>query len=117
MIQQSEQGIVRACLDLLRLRGIFCWRQKCGGVSLQVGADHRERFVRFTSINGVSDIIGVLPGGRIICVECKRPGGRLTPDQIEFQNAVRRRGGLALVIYDDADLADILDRELRKAVA
>jgi hypothetical protein len=35
----------------------------CGGV--KVGRGDQLRYVRFTSINGVSDIIGVLPGGRM----------------------------------------------------
>ncbi len=116
-LHQRERNLVKACLDLLRFRGVFAWRQNCGGVSMPVGADRRERFVRFTSINGVSDIIGILPNGRFLAVECKRAGNKPTPDQIEFMNAVRRRGGVALVVYDVANLADILDRELQKAVA
>lgn len=89
-----EQDIVRACLDLLRFRGIFAWRQNCGAV-VQDRRGRRERFVRFTSIKGVSDIIAVLPGGRVAVIECKRPGNVPTEEQKAFLNAVTRRGGLA----------------------
>ena len=105
-----EQDIVNACLDLLRLRGVFAYRQNQG--AFHPRDRHGERFIRFTSINGVSDIIGVLPNGRFLAVECKRPGNNPTNDQQAFLDAVRRRGGLALVVYDASDLDDIINREL-----
>lgn len=105
-----EQDIVRACLEVLKLRGVFAYRQNQGAFN---PPGHRERFVRFTSINGISDIIGVMPGGRFLAVECKRPGNVPTGDQQAFLDAVNRRGGLGVVVTDAADLADILDREMR----
>lgn len=111
-----EQDIVNACLEVLRYRGVYAYRQNQGGMKMT--GRTRERFVRFTSVSGVSDIIGCLPDGRFLAVECKRPGNEPTSDQSDFLNAIRRRGGVALVVYDAADLAEILDRELaRKAVA
>jgi hypothetical protein len=117
-LPQREQDIVRACLDLLQLRGVFSWRQNCGAVKQAGRRGHRDRFIRFASINGVSDILAVLPpNGRLLAIECKRPGNGPTEDQAAFLDAVTRRGGLAVVIYDVRDLAEILDRELRKAAA
>ena len=107
-----EQDIVRACLAVLRLRGVFAYRQNQGAFHPQ---GKNQRFVRFTSINGISDIIGVMPNGRFIAVECKRSGNVPTADQQTFLDAVNRRGGLGIVITDAADLAEILDRELGDA--
>lgn len=108
-----EQDIVRGCLDVLRLHGVFAWRQNQG--RLPVKDRSGKRLVRFTSINGISDIVGVLPDGRLVAVECKVPGNVPTEDQQAFLDAVRRRGGLAVVIYDAADLAAILKHEGRPA--
>lgn len=108
-----EQDLVRACLELLQFRGVFSYRQNGGGFH---PAGKGGRFVRFTSINGISDIIGVLPGGRFLAVECKRPGNVPTEDQQAFLDAVNRRGGLGIVVVDAGDLADIIDREMRRTV-
>jgi hypothetical protein len=48
---------------------------------------------------GSSDILGVLPDGRFLAVECKAPeGGKLSPDQKQFHADVRELGALALVV-------------------
>ena len=102
-----EHHIVSACLELLRFRGVFAYRQNQGAMKKR---DHTgERTIRFTSINGVSDIIGVLTDGRFLAVECKRPGNVPTEEQKAFLDAVRRRGGVALIVYDVDDLAETLD--------
>jgi hypothetical protein len=86
-----EQGgeLAMACLDLLRERGAYVWRQ------------------------GLR-IIGLLPnGGRFLLVKCAAAGSRPDEEQQAFLDAVKRRGGLAVVVYDAADLADIIDREMK----
>lgn len=90
MKKPTEADLVKACLQLLRLRGIFAFRVNCGAVL----GTHRgkRRFVRFTSVPGVSDILGVLPGGRLLCVEAKGPKGKLRASQAAFLDAVRRAG-------------------------
>ena len=110
-----ETDIVRGCLEVLRLRNVFAFRVNCG--AMKVGRGEQRRFLRFTSINGVSDIIGVLPDGRFLGIEVKRAGNVPSDDQRAFLDAVTRRGGLALLIYDVADLISILDRELDSASA
>lgn len=110
----AERDVLRACLDVLKARGIFCWRQNSGAMKID-GRNGRTRFVRWAT-SGVSDIVGVLPGGKILCVEVKNStGGRLSDEQASFLDAIRRRGGVAVVINDAEDLAEILDREMRSA--
>ena len=53
--------------------------------------------MRFGKV-GSSDILGILPGGRLLCVECKAQGGRLSPEQKQFLADVRELGALALVV-------------------
>jgi hypothetical protein len=102
-----ESDILRSCLDLLRLRGVFAWRVNSGAVAGEYNG--RRRFVRFHGAPGCADIIGILPGGRFLAVECKRPGNKPTPQQTAFLEAVRQQGGLALVVSDVRDLAAALD--------
>jgi hypothetical protein len=58
---------------------------------------------------GVSDILGCLPGGRLLAVECKGPGNCPTRAQLAFLDAVANAGGLAVVVYDIWDLEAALD--------
>lgn len=93
------------CLSFLQQNGIFVWRQNSGAV--RVG----KRFIRFTSIKGVSDIIGLTSDGRFIAVECKREkGGVLSPEQKMFLESVKRNGGIGIV----ANSLDTLISELKK---
>jgi hypothetical protein len=110
-----EGAVLKACLQLLKLRGIPAWRQNQG--ALREG----KRFVRFASAEGISDIVGCLPpppdvapelfGGRMLCVECKRPGGRLTAAQRRFLERMEAAGALCLVISDVAQLDAALRAE------
>lgn len=46
---------------------------------------------------GSSDIIGILPGGRFLAIEVKRPGHEPTEIQKEFMDKINALGGLAFV--------------------
>lgn len=102
----KETDLVKQCLDLLALRGVFAWRQNQGAVSGEYKG--KRRFIRFAGADGISDIIGVLPGGKMLAVECKMPGNKPTPEQLDFMQKVRHQGGIAVVIYDAQELIDAL---------
>lgn len=55
------------------------------------------RIRAFRGLKGVSDILGVLPDGRFLAVECKGPKGKPSPEQVEFIENVRKMGGVAFV--------------------
>jgi hypothetical protein len=106
----KEADVLRACLGYLRLRGFVHFRVNGGAMAVPASGG-RKRFVRFTSARGVPDIIAVAPGsGRFIGIETKSPGGRLTPDQEAFANAVRKAGGISLCVRSVGDLAEELER-------
>ena len=100
-----EAPVLRGCLQYLQARGIFHWRNNTGAVQIAPG-----RFMRFGK-KGSSDILGILPGGRLLCVECKAQDGRLSPEQKKFLADVRELGALALVVQGWREL----DEALRKA--
>lgn len=108
MKRSTESEILKSALELLRLKGAFCWRSNNTGVRRR-DKSGRE-FWAFNGTLGVSDIIGVLPGGsgRIITVETKAPGKKPTPHQSAFLAAIEAMGGLSLVVDDVKQLESIL---------
>jgi len=68
----------------------------------------KRRFLRFTSVDGVSDILGVLrPQGLLLALEVKRPGRRTTPKQEAFLATVRDHGGIGACVQSVAELEQI----------
>ena len=98
---RPEREIQRVILDWLKLQGIFAWRQNTGAVT------EGKRFIRF-SIPGCADILGVLPGGRFLALEVKRPGHPPTPEQYAFLRSIERAGGLAAVVTSLEDAMAVL---------
>ena len=109
MKKPTESHLIRSCLDLLGMCGIMAWRNNQGAIPLPEGG-----YRRFTGRRGASDIIGILPaarggGGRFLAIETKMPGkGRLSKDQRVFLDEIKANGGLALVVKDLRELADVL---------
>ncbi len=108
MRKETETDLVRNCLELLRLRGCFCWRNNTGG--LAVG----KRFVHFGQA-GSADILGIVgPGGtpkagRLIACECKVGRNKLTEAQSLFLATISDHGGYAWCVRSLKDLEELLD--------
>lgn len=103
MREQKEADILRDCLTWLKLHGVLCWRQNQGAITGMHNG--KRRFLRFSSQVGISDILGVLPpSGRLLAVECKRPGKQPTAEQAAFLDMVRQCGGVALCARSIDDL-------------
>ena len=100
-----EGAVVRACLDYLTVRRITAWRNNTTGIY----DEKAKRFRTNAGRNGIADIIGCLPGGRLLAVECKAGRGRLSPAQIEFQRDIVEAGGLHNVAYSLDDLIQALE--------
>jgi hypothetical protein len=111
MKKPLEKDIQRQCLEWLRLRGVLAWRANSGAMTATYKG--KTRFLKFNGIDGLSDIVGVLPGGRFLACEVKRPGNTPTEDQEHFLGLVRDAGGLAVVVTS----VDELIREVEAATA
>lgn len=103
----NETDLVRACINYLNMRGIFAWRQNQGGMKAEYKG--KKRFMRFAGAKGISDIIGVLPDGRFLAVECKVGRNKPTDDQRAFLQSVNDSGGLGIVVYDLDELRDWIE--------
>lgn len=61
-----------------------------------------------SGVNGVSDIIGLLPGGRFLAIEVKTDRGKATPRQDKFIRDVNEEGGLAFIARSVDDVIERL---------
>lgn len=92
---------VKAYLDATRLP---YFRMNTGAVA------NAGRWIRFGS-RGMSDLLILLPGGRALWCEVKRPGGKPTPAQQAFLGMVRARGCAGAVVTSVEELREVLQRE------
>ena len=97
-----ESVVLNSCLGLLALCGIFAWRNNSGALK-----DRNGRVVRY-GLKGSADIIGILPDGRFLSVECKRPGGKIRPEQIDFMNTINSNNGVACIVHSPDELLKAL---------
>ena len=100
--QQSEAALVRAVIEYLTARGAKAWRNNAGVILLQ-SATGRTRAVTMSE-KGLPDVVGVLPGGRMVAVECKRPGNTLSGFQKYQLEELRTRNALVIVAYSIKDV-------------
>lgn len=97
-----ESVVVGSCLSLLSIIGIYAWRNNTGALQ-----DKHGRMVRY-GLRGSSDIIGILPDGRFLAIECKREGGRIRPEQKEFIAKINKNGGVGAIVHNTDELMAVL---------
>ena len=100
----SEQDIQNLIRLALSERGILNFRNNVGCLK-----DATGRMVRYGLYPGSSDIIGIMPDGRFLAIEVKKPGKKPTPEQLNFIEAIRRHGGIAGVVHSPEELAGLLE--------
>lgn len=99
-----EKDVQSAIMDYLTMAHIFAWVNKTQGTfNAQRGC-----FIKTKMKKGVSDILGVLPGGRFLAIEVKRPGEKMTPEQVQFVSDVNNRGGVAFTADNVKTVAEVL---------
>lgn len=102
----KENVVLSDCLQYLTLSGVFAWRNNTG--AYKVGS----RFIRFGLV-GSSDILGILPDGRFLAVECKREkGGVLSDAQRGFLETIRQNNGVSCVVHSVEDLQEVIKKVL-----
>ena len=89
---QLERDIERALVGMVKRHDGLCLKWVCPGWS------------------GVPDRIILLPGGRVLFAETKRPkGGHVEPLQVWWHKTLRRLGFTVWVIWNRSDI-DKLER-------
>ena len=103
-----EGAVVKACLEYLQIRGVIAWRNNTTGT----WDANKETFRKNAGRNGIADIIGILPSGRFLAVECKAGRGRLSPAQVEFQRDIIQAGGLHIIARSADDVIRVLEGDI-----
>lgn len=104
-LKVNEKDLQKEILDYLqKVLGIFCWRNNTGAFY------KNNHFYRFGK-PGASDIIGILPDGKFLAIEVKRPHGKLKPDQRMFLDEIGCNGGVAIVARSLDDVVSGLDNK------
>ena len=92
-----ERDIEKAIREAFRLRyRILLFKTDAGGAGWRSVAS--EGAGGHSGLpNGFPDLLGVIPGnGRVIVIECKRPGNKPTANQEHYLSLFRSWGGVAL---------------------
>lgn len=101
----KESELKRQILDLLKLCGVFAWNSRNVGVY----DSRRGRYIP-SPVKGLPDILGVLPGGRMIAIEVKVGRNRLTIHQEVFLSQLEHMGALVCVARSLDDVVEMLKR-------
>jgi hypothetical protein len=105
--QVPEREVLPACLEWLKRKGCLVNRLNNGCAMTASGWLH-------FGINGAGDIIGCLPDGTHLEVECKAgSGGRLKQDQQDRMANVRAHHGVYVVVHS----VDELEEQLGERIA
>lgn len=104
---EAANALVLGCLRLLLMRGAFAWRTNNAPSPVTRGG--AVVAFRRVAMRGVADILGVLPGGQFIAVECKYGSGQLSPEQRTFADRVREMGGLFVLARSVEDVDNALE--------
>ena len=115
-LANRETDVLSSCLEWLRMKGVWCWRQNQGAIPLKSGG-----YRRFVGLKGVADILGILPQtvcvvgddgpvtfGNLLAVETKRHGENPRPEQVEFLRLVNERGGVGVCVHSVSELEEAL---------
>lgn len=111
-----ETDVQNSILSLLALRypRALIWRNHIGGVPNGNGTYRPAARGRF-SARGTSDILMLLDG-IFFAFEVKRSEKEKPSDkQLEFIEHTRRMGGCAHVVWDLKQVAEIVDKALKKS--
>lgn len=111
-----EKIIQSNILNYLKIKGIFAWRNQSTGLW-----DASKKLYRkarsIHSLNGTSDVLGVLPDGKFLAIEVKSRTGRATDDQNRFMKMINAMGGVAFIARSIEDVEINLKRYFVKESA
>lgn len=108
----TEAMVLRGVLAYLHSDPrVLVWRSNSGAAMLP-GKGGKPQPVRF-GVRGQADITGLVrASGRRLEIEVKRPGGKQTPEQADFERLVADAGGLYLLVRSIEELQTALGEAL-----
>lgn len=92
----EENPVVKGALDLCAAYQVDAWRNN------QIHVKGRK----FNGRKGLSDVTGLALTGLFIAIECKKPGGVASKEQLEYIDMVNSRHGFGFVSDSIEVIAD-----------
>ena len=103
----SETNLRNAMLDYLGYKNIYCWLNNTqGNYNKFTNTYYKNPRLR----KGIADIIGLMPNGRLLAIECKVGKNKQTESQIEFEKEIIANKGIYILAYD----LDELEKKLKQ---
>ncbi|GHU03553.1 hypothetical protein FACS1894158_02210 [Betaproteobacteria bacterium] len=108
--EPRESDIQASILQALSVHPSVAWaeRMNSGAGRLMYPGGNASRFIRF-GFPGMPDIMGQLKDGRFLGIECKRPSGKVSPEQQVFIEKASKHGAVAFVARSVSDVWEALD--------
>ena len=109
----SERDIETTILEYLKIRGFYVWKNRTTGTF----SKDKNVFLKPPKhcIRGVADILGICHvephKGRMISIEVKAAGGRVSEYQQTHLTEIHQRGGISLIVWSLEDV--IRDFQIR----
>ncbi len=91
-----EKDIEKQILCFLEECAIFAWKNETQGTYDVIKKVYRKSNNRF-KLNGVSDILGILPDGRFLAIEVKSETGKPSQSQKDFINKINDNFGVSFI--------------------
>lgn len=105
VVKELTKGEIRAsAIKELTWRGHTVW----------INNNLAVRKRKFIGRLGVSDVIGITKDGRWVACEIKTLNDRLSNDQIDFLNDVKKAGGIALIACQEGSRVELKEWEVQK---
>lgn len=104
----SEAQVLKSVMAYLRVHPNVAWRCRINSGTFC----EDDRFVQSNSQRGMSDIIGMLKGGRLFAIEVKSKMGKLSDNQRDFLHLIAYENGLSGVARCIEDVDRILSGEI-----
>lgn len=102
---KPETSLVRSVIAWLLANGIMAWRVNTG---MQI-AEYKgvRRAIRFGE-PGMADVLAILPGGRLLAIECKAGKNQLSEKQKDWLCRAAAAGALTIVARSLSDVESAL---------
>src|SRR3990170_3214753 len=108
----KESDIQKQIMEYLESRGVYCWKNFTTGIPDK----NIEGGYRTNPNSGMADIMGVLPDGRLLCIEVKKKSSVTKKSRLQkqliFLNRIDINNGIAFFAYSLQDVTDKLETTL-----
>lgn len=105
----KESKVQKEILQFLHAKRIFVWRNHSTGIYDPTKGGFR-RNNSYGALNGVADILGILPDGRFLAIEVKTPATKnnLSILQSNFLTNINKSYGVAFVAWSIESVEEVL---------